>query len=107
LTVSEWQHAAKASSGRIDQNRNCKFNSRGIQKGGTLIKASLGQQNDWGLVNYLGNVRELVVERDGSVLAAGGSYETAIEECDFTNQQSHTGNPDSFTGFRVLRELVE
>lgn len=106
-SLNEWQYAAKAASGRVDQNRNCKFNSRGIQKGGSLIKASLGQQNDWGLVNYLGNVREWVVERDGSVLAVGGSYDTAIEECDFNNQQSHSGNPDSFTGFRILRELTE
>lgn len=107
LSFNEWQHVAKATSGRVDQNRNCKFNSRGIQKGGSLIKASLGQQNDWGLVNYLGNVREWVVERDGSVLAVGGSYDTAIEECDFNNQQAHSGNPDGFTGFRILRELVE
>jgi serine/threonine protein kinase len=106
-SLNEWQYAAKATSGRVDQNRNCKFNSRGIQKGGSLIKASLGQQNDWGLVNYLGNVREWVVERDGSVLAVGGSYDTAIEECDFNNQQAHSGNADGFTGFRILRELVE
>lgn len=107
MSLNEWQYAAKATSGRVDQNRNCKLNSRGIQKGGSLIKASLGQQNDWGLVNYLGNVREWVLERDGSILAVGGSYDTAIEECDFNNQQSHSGNPDGFTGFRVVRELVE
>jgi formylglycine-generating enzyme required for sulfatase activity len=107
MSLNEWQYAAKATSGRVDQNRNCKLNSRGIQKGGSLIKASLGQQNDWGLVNYLGNVREWVLERDGSILAVGGSYDTAIEECDFNNQQSHSGNPDGFTGFRVVRDLVE
>jgi hypothetical protein len=106
-SVSEWQYAAKAGSGKIDANRNCKLNSRGIQKGGTLIKASLGQQNDWGLVNYLGNVREWVQERDGSLQAAGGSFDTDIEACLVNNQQSHGGSADGFTGFRVVRELVE
>ena len=106
-TLTEWQYAAKGTSGKIDQNRNCKLNSRGIQKGGSLIKSSLGQQNDWGLVNYVGNAREWVVERDGGISAVGGSYDTLIEECDLNNHQSHSGSPDDFTGFRVVRELVE
>jgi hypothetical protein len=106
-SLNEWQYAAKGSSGRLDQNRNCKLNSRGIQKGGSLIKSSLGQQNEWGLVNYVGNAREFVVERDGGIFAVGGSYDTPMEECDLTNQQSHNGSADSFTGFRVVRELVE
>src|SRR5690606_10774906 len=32
-TLAEWQYAAKANTGRVDPNRNCKLNSRGIQKG--------------------------------------------------------------------------
>ena len=106
-SFNEWQYAAKGSTGKIDQNRNCKLNSRGIQKGGSLIKSSLGQQNDWGLVNYVGNAREWVVERDGGSSAVGGSFDTLIEECDLNNHQSHSGAADDFTGFRVLRELVE
>ncbi|RYY77067.1 MAG: protein kinase [Gammaproteobacteria bacterium] len=106
-TFNEWQYAAKGTSGKIDQNRNCKLNSRGIQKGGTLIKSSLGQQNDWGLVNYVGNAREWVIERDGGVSAVGGSYDTPIEECDLNNHQSHSGSADEVTGFRIVRELVE
>ena len=106
-TSAEWQYAAKGTTGKIDQNRNCKLNSRGIQKGGSLIKSSLGQQNDWGLVNYVGNAREWVIERDGAIAAVGGSYDTPIEECDLNNHQSHSGAADDFTGFRVVRELVE
>ncbi|MET0357240.1 MAG: bifunctional serine/threonine-protein kinase/formylglycine-generating enzyme family protein, partial [Cellvibrio sp.] len=106
-SLSEWQYAAKGASGRIDQNRNCKLNSRGIQKGGSLIKSTLGQQNDWGLVNYVGNAREWVVERDGGASAVGGSFDTPIEECDLNNHQSLPGAADDFTGFRVVRELVE
>jgi len=104
-TLIEWQYAAKAGAGRIDPNRNCKLNSRGIQKGGDLIKASIGQQNAWGLVNYLGNVQELVSDRGGKYLAVGGSYDTEMQECDLNKQMPHSGAADNLTGFRVLREV--
>lgn len=104
-TLAEWQYAARATSAKIDPNRNCKLNSRGIQKGNELTKTTLGQQNAWGLVNHLGNARELVTERGGRSLAVGGSYDTDMAECSFTNQQAHTGSADSFTGIRVVREL--
>ena len=102
---AEWQYAAKANGGRVDQNRNCKLNSRGIQKGDSLIKVSIGQQNEWGLVNYLGNAREWVTDSDGSISAVGGSFETAMEECDINSKVTHSGKPDNITGFRVLREV--
>lgn len=104
-TLSEWQYAARATNASIDPNRNCKLNSRGIQKGNELTKTSLGQQNAWGLVNSLGNARELIMDRGGRYLAVGGSYDTDMSECNFTNQQAHTGSADAFTGLRVLREL--
>ncbi len=106
-TLQEWQYAAKATSGRIDQNRNCTLNSRGIQKGNSLIKVSIGQQNDWGLINYVGNAREWVAERDGSTSAVGGSYETTFEECNINNKVAHDGRPDNVTGFRVVREVTD
>lgn len=104
-TLAEWQYAARATNASVDPNRNCKLNSRGIQKGSELAKITLGQQNSWGLVNYLGNARELVMERGGRYLAVGGSYDTDMSECSFTNQQSHPGTADAYTGIRVLREL--
>lgn len=104
-TLAEWQYAARASSASIDPNRNCKLNSRGIQKGNELTKTTLGQQNSWGLVNYLGNARELVLDRGGKYFAVGGSFDTEMSECSFTNQVPHSGAADSFTGIRVLREL--
>ncbi|MFL0799642.1 MAG: protein kinase [Agarilytica sp.] len=103
-TKAEWMYAARAGSAKLDSNRNCRLDSRGIKKGGVLIKASSGQQNAWGLINYLGNARELVRDRDGS-FALGGSYETAIEECVVTKSVSHTGKGDKYTGFRLLREI--
>lgn len=101
----EWQYAAKASNSYEDPNRNCKLNSRGITKGGNLIKASVGQQNSWGLVNTLGNAREIVVGRGGEYYAMGGSYETEMGNCNFNLQQSLTESGDTETGFRVIREL--
>lgn len=103
-TAVEWQYATKAGTGRVDPNRNCKLNSRGIQKGNALIKASIGQQNAWGVVNYLGNAREWVNDR-GRYVVVGGSFETAMEQCDFNNSEAHDGRADAITGFRVLREI--
>jgi len=104
-TLAEWQYAAKATNAAPDPNRNCKLNSRGIQKGNTLNKITLGQQNPWGLVNYLGNARELVMDPGGRYLAVGGSYDTEMAECSFNNQTAHNGSADQFTGIRVVRTL--
>ena len=106
-TISEWQYAARSTNNTPDPNRNCKLNSRGIQKGNGLNKASLGQQNAWGVVNYLGNAREWVLQPGGTYAAVGGSYETDMGECDFGNKVVHDGRADSLTGFRVLREIQQ
>ncbi len=103
-TLAEWSYAARAESAKLDSNRNCRLDSRGIKKGGALIKASSGQQNPWGLINYLGNAQELVLDR-GSYYALGGSAETAMEDCVVSKSASHSGNADKLTGFRVLREI--
>lgn len=104
-SIQEWQYAAKANNNTPDPNRNCKLNSRGIQKGNALNKATLGQQNTWGVVNHLGNAREWVVQRGGGYLAVGGSYDTDMQECNYASQESHSGAADQMTGFRVLREV--
>jgi serine/threonine protein kinase len=104
-TLAEWQYAAKATNGTPDPNRNCKLNSRGIQKGSALNKASLGQQNAWGIVNHLGNAREWVLQPGGTYLAVGGSYDTDMGECNFASKLPHDGSADPLTGFRILREI--
>lgn len=104
-TLSEWQYAAKATNAAPDPNRNCKLNSRGIQKGNAVNKITLGQQNAWGLVNHLGNVRELVLEPGGQYLAVGGSYDTEMAECGFNSRAPHNGASDSITGIRLVRVL--
>jgi len=104
---AEWEYAARAGSGKLDSNRNCRLNSRGIQKGDSLIKVDVGAQNRWGLVNHVGNAREWVAAKGGKLVAVGGSYKTDMEYCTVSLAEAHSGSADSVTGFRVLREIVE
>jgi hypothetical protein len=104
-TKSEWLYAAKARQGSLDPNRNCKLSTRGIQKGDDLVKAATGQQNDWGLVNYVGNAQEMVYDSGSKLVAIGGSYNDSMDDCNLTTLVTHSGSADNHTGFRVLREL--
>jgi serine/threonine protein kinase len=104
-TLAEWQYAARATNATPDPNRNCKLNSRGIQKGNATNKITLGQQNSWGLVNHLGNLSEWALEPGGRAVAVGGSYDTEMAECNFNNKAPHSGSPDAFTGVRIVRAL--
>ena len=103
-TQTEWAHAAKARSSNLDSNRNCTLNVRGIQKGGTLIQANIGQQNAWGVVNFVGNAKEWVYQSE-QLLAIGGSYNTPMQDCTIDNIEQSNGQGDEETGFRVLRQL--
>ncbi len=103
-TKDEWTHAASARGSSLDSNRNCTLNVRGIQKGGTLVQSNIGQQNGWGVVNYVGNAREWVTD-GGDLLAMGGSFDTDMEDCTPENASASGGEADEETGFRVLREL--
>lgn len=105
-TRVEWQYAANAGGSRLDSNRNCRLNSRGISKGSALVRVSVGQKNDWGLMNHLGNAQEWVTDRGGRLLAIGGSFETSMDQCRSDYSVAHDGSPDAITGFRVLRELA-
>jgi serine/threonine protein kinase len=102
----EWLHAAQSEGNRLDSNRNCQINSRGIEKGNELIKTSTGRQNTWGLVNYAGNAQELVYVSGRKIAAVGGSYQTSMDVCTSETVNSHTGMGDDHTGFRLVRDLV-
>ncbi len=105
-TKQEWVYASNATNSRHDPNRNCQLTSRGIQKGGKLVNVTTGKQNSWGLVNYLGNVREWVYVNGGKVATTGGSYQDSMEKCTVTAWNLHSGQADGMTGFRLLRELT-
>lgn len=104
-TRNEWVYAANAKRQKLDANRNCKLSTRGIQKGEELVGASIGAQNDWGVVNYVGNVQEWVYDKGRKLVAVGGSYDQSMDDCNINTLNSHGGNPDLYTGFRVLREI--
>jgi len=104
-TKSEWQYAAKSRRKKLDANRNCKLSTRGIQKGGKLINATIGKQNSWGLVNYIGNVQEWVYDKGRKLVAVGGSFKQSMEVCNINTTNNHNGSADEDTGFRVVREL--
>ncbi len=106
-TKREWKYAAKSSSQNLDSNRNCQLSSRGIQKGGSLVRATTGKQNTWGLFNYAGNAQELVYDTGKKLVAVGGSFKTPMEVCNIKTLISHSGKPDKYTGFRIVRDIVE
>lgn len=103
----EWIHAVKSRGKGLDPNRNCALSTRGFEKGGSLVKFSIGKQNPWGLVNYVGNAQEWVYGIGRSLQAVGGSFREPMESCTITSSRNHGGNADSHTGFRVLREIEE
>lgn len=104
-TVDEWYLAALAKNQGLDSNRNCFLDSRGLQKGGALISTSIGQQNGWGLVNYVGNASEMATAGPAELRVLGGSYKTDMDECDLNWKRNSDGKGDAETGFRVVREL--
>ena len=106
-TRSEWMVAANATSRRPDPNRNCAFNTHGIEKGGQLVRVNIGAQNGWGLVNYLGNSQEWVYDNSRNLVAVGGSFDDSMERCSVDSVVSHSGAPDGKTGFRVARDISQ
>ena len=83
------------------------MNSRGIIKGVSLISVTSGKQNDWGLVNAVGNVEEWVLKGRGRELyAAGGSRIDEFLNCNIRSLKKHSGKANELTGFRVVREII-
>ena len=96
-SAGEWKHAA-GGGGQLPAQYNCRlFDGSRIVKGESVQGARTGQSNGWGLVNVLGNVRELV--RGGQAL--GGAYLDTYSSC----TPDLSSPPDEATGFRVARAL--
>lgn len=104
-TSVEWVHAAGAGGKQPRKDFNCAVVVGGKQlKGLSLLSVRSGSQNGWGMLNYIGNVRELV--RDGStILARGGSFKDKLQNCSIDLSVAHNGNADKHTGFRLVREI--
>ncbi len=102
---AEWMHAAAANGQQPEQKFNCRVLVAGkIIAGHDLVDARSGQQNGWGLANYAGNAREWVrIGRELSV--RGGAYDDPLTECGPELDETHSGQADELTGFRLVREL--
>jgi hypothetical protein len=70
-TRSEWELLARAGS--VDPDRNCK-------QRGSAVAVTTGAQNELGVVNIFGNVREWVMV-DGEPRAMGGSFADKQAAC--------------------------
>jgi hypothetical protein len=77
-----------------------------VLKGTDLVDVTVGHQNGWGLKNYIGNARELVV-RNGGLATRGGAFRTPHAECSLGLERPADGGGDALTGFRLLREEIQ
>ena len=99
---AEWVFAASAESrGKISPN--CLNPQAGT--GDTLLEVNRGGQNDYGLMNYVGNAQEWVAGPSGSYTARGGAYRDRLGTCEIDLARPHSGTADEITGFRLVREL--
>lgn len=105
-TTEEWAYAAAANGQQPKQKSfNCRVSSGGnIIKGHALLNANTGKENGWGLVNHIGNARELATS-GATALALGGAFEDSLTNCGVDTKQPHSGTPDALTGFRLVREI--
>lgn len=104
-TAAEWEYAANAGGEQPPKDFNCEVRQNNVPiKGLTLMPVNTGEDNGWGLKNYVGNAQEWV--KSGSAWEArGGAHTTSMSQCDLRFGTSHSGSADAITGFRVLREL--
>lgn len=100
---NEWRHAATVGGRDPLTEGYCR-----VTQGDRVIstgprQTTAGVMNDWGLVNTVGNVWELV-DNGGSLVALGGSFQDEPRDCDAEARRAFSG-ADEATGFRLVREL--
>lgn len=104
-TVVEWLYAATTNgTAEVDENVNCSVDSRGVRLGEKLLNTLSGRPNNWGLYNHVGNAREWAMQGE-DVLALGGAHTDPKAECILSKSVAHSGQADSVTGFRILRQI--
>jgi len=102
---AEWEYAANAAGDQPVKNVNCRTELNGqVIKGTGVTSVRDGPSNGWGLLNYVGNVQEIVKDESGGTLAIGGAYSDPRSKCDISLQRPYTGTGDDVTGFRILLE---
>jgi serine/threonine protein kinase len=104
-TTAEWEFAASANGEQPRKDFNCRvaLGDKVIKGTGTVSVVS-GEQNGWGLKNYIGNVQEWVMDGDG-VKARGGAFEDSFSSCEISLERPHSGSSDETTGFRLVLDM--
>lgn len=103
-SYDQWLYAAGGKNSTVDTGRNCTLKARGISKGDVLLPVDMGASNRWGLVNHIGNAREIVQQKSGWA-AAGADHSQAMEQCTLDRLEPVDAQGDSVTGFRVVKVL--
>jgi formylglycine-generating enzyme required for sulfatase activity len=99
-TDREWLRAAGRGG---DPDANC---VGGQAARGTALRATtIGSLNDYGLRNVMGNVQEWAITAAGGLKAMGGAIGDSIQICQTEFSRPSSGQPDTRTGFRLLREM--
>ncbi|WP_415896076.1 protein kinase domain-containing protein [Neptuniibacter sp. PT34_22] len=99
----QWKHAALSGNKRQPNNFNCRLmQGDTILKGHAPVSVRSGSANNWGMINYLGNVQEWVIHQ-GVAKAAGGHYADKMSNCSVDLVRN--ASADSKTGFRLVRSL--
>ena len=99
----QWKHAALSGNKRQPNNFNCRLmQGETILKGHGPISVRSGEANNWGMINYLGNVQEWVI-KGGVAMAAGGHYADKMSSCSVDLVRNSGANAK--TGFRLVRQL--
>lgn len=105
-TPAEWEYAANANGDQPRKDFNCRVAlGDKVIKGTGIVSVTSGQQNGWGLKNYIGNVQEWVMDGN-SVKARGGAFEDAFSNCDISLERAHGGGADNTTGFRLVLDEI-
>ena len=114
-TPAEWMYAASVGGKlKSDSNEfrtikgslNCRVTlGDKVLKGTGVANIKSGRPNDWGLKNFIGNVQEWAVGKNGTE-AMGGAFSDAISNCNLSNVRNSDGSADNITGFRVVLEDV-
>lgn len=104
-SFEQWQYAASVGGTDGSRDFNCHVELAGsVLKGLSVVSVQTGHANNWGLVNYVGNVQQFVTA-NGGVAAAGGDYQDPLAQCTTSLSRPSSGNADPLTGFRVARDL--
>ena len=107
-TRQEWQQvqAAVAHLGGESKVSRARANCQnGLLSRNSAPKAvQSGSDNPLGLVNWVGNVQELIRASKGYI-AVGASFADNEKECTATTQREVAAEGDPYTGFRLVREV--